>query len=109
MVACQLAIPTAGRECVGRGICGSNAHARTAFGFAEKVINDRPKQWQKDDDQNPHDLLATGQTFVGDGMDEHPNPKDRGQQSDNVTNHRLSPSLISVMLGTTTPLSDGTW
>jgi hypothetical protein len=43
-------------------------------------------------DNNPDQLFDTVETFVGDGMDEHPNPKDarRNSESPNENDEQQS-------------------
>src|ERR1044071_8169176 len=58
-----------------RMFCSGKPARGAAFRSADEEINQRPKKMQEQDYQHPGDLLAVGQTAVGDCMDQHPNPK----------------------------------
>jgi hypothetical protein len=49
---------------------------------SDKKVDETAQEMQAQDDNNPDEFLDTVESFVGDGMDEHPNPKDARRDSE---------------------------
>src|SRR5882762_5774222 len=52
-----------------------SADSRNCFWPGDEEINERAEEMEEEDYQNPQDLFRIAQSFIGDGMDEHPDPE----------------------------------
>jgi len=57
-----------------------SANSRNCFWPGDEEINERAEEMEEEDYQNPQDLFRIAQSFIGDGMDEHPDPEHGRQQ-----------------------------
>jgi hypothetical protein len=55
---------------------------RIPFWPSDEKVKQCADEMQKHDRQHPADFFAIGQAFVLDGVNEHPNPENKHQQTD---------------------------
>jgi hypothetical protein len=55
---------------------------RIPFWPADEKVKQRADEMQEHNRQHPADFFAVGQPFVPDGINEHPNPECKHQQTD---------------------------